>query len=148
MSGLLEWFKSRRESEVIRKTREHALKVNQVVQETQTFIKKAFEGRTPKKTQKRTEEIEHEADILRREIFSILTKGEIDPNAREDLMHIVKRMDDVANNANAAVRRMSLLNVGEFPDELKDTILKMMSHSLECSDMLKECIEKLGIDAT
>jgi hypothetical protein len=40
MSGLLEWFKSRRESEVIRKTREHALKVNQVVQETQDFIKK------------------------------------------------------------------------------------------------------------
>ena len=106
------------------------------------------EGKTPKKTQRRTEEIEHEADILRREIFSILTTGAIDPNAREDLMHIVKRMDDVAHNANASVRRMSLLNVGEFPDELKDLILQMMSHSLECSDMLKECIEKLGIDAT
>ena len=55
MSGLLEWFKSRRESEVIRKTREHALKVNQVVKETQNFIKKAFKGKTPKRTQKRTE---------------------------------------------------------------------------------------------
>jgi predicted phosphate transport protein (TIGR00153 family) len=133
-----------------RKTREHALKVNQVVQETQDFIKKAFEGKTPKRTQKRTEQIEHEADILRREIFSILTTGELlsQPNVREDLMHIVKRMDDVANNANAAVRRMAVLNVGEFPDELKDLILKMMSHSLECSDMLKECIEKLGIDAS
>ncbi len=57
-------------------------------------------------------------------------------------------MDDVANNANAAVRRMALLNVGEFPDELKEMILQMMSYSLECSDMLKECIEKLGIDAS
>lgn len=148
MSGLLEWFKSRRESEVIRKTREHALKVNQVVHETQAFIIKAFEGKTPRRTQKRTEQIEHEADILRREIFSILTTGELNPNEREDLMHIVKRMDDVANNANAAVRRMAVLKVGEFPDELKDLILKMMSHSLECSDMLKECIEKLGIDAS
>ncbi|WP_287588630.1 TIGR00153 family protein [Candidatus Borrarchaeum sp.] len=148
MSGLLEWFKSRRESEVIRKTREHALKVNQVVHETQDFIKKAFQGKIPKKTQKRTEQIEHEADILRREIFSILTTGEINPNAREDLMHIVKRMDDVANNANAAVRRMALFNVVEFPDELKDLISKMMSHSIECSDMLKECIEKLGIEAS
>ena len=63
-------------------------------------------------------------------------------------MHIVKRMDDVANNANASVRRMALLNVREFPDELKDLILKMMSHSLQCSDMVKECIEKLGIDAS
>jgi predicted phosphate transport protein (TIGR00153 family) len=122
--------------------------VNQVVHETQAFIKKAFQGKTPKKTQKRTEQIEHEADILRREIFSILTTGELSqPNEREDLMHIVKRMDDVANNANAAVRRMALLNVGEFPGELKDLILQMMSYSLECSDMLKECIEKLGIDA-
>jgi len=149
MSGLLEWFKTRRESEVIRKTREHALKVNQVVKETQAFIKKAFEGKTPKRTQKRTEQIEHEADILRREIFSILTTGELSkPNEREDLMHIVKRMDDVANNANAAVRRLAVLNVGAFPDELKDLVSKMMSHSLECSDMLKECIEKLGIDAS
>ena len=150
MSGLLEWFKSRRESEVIRKTREHALKVNQVVHETQAFIIKAFEGKTPRRTQKRTEQIEHEADILRREIFSILTTGGelTQPNEREDLMHIVKRMDDVANNANASVRRMALLNVREFPDELKDLILKMMSHSLQCSDMVKECIEKLGIDAS
>ena len=149
MSGLLEWFKSRRESEVIRKTREHALKVNQVVHETQAFIIKAFEGKTPKRTQKRTEQIEHEADILRIEIFSILTTGELSqPNEREDLMHIIKRMDDVANNANASVRRMSVLKVGEFPDELKDLILRMMAHSLECSDMLKECIEKLGVDAS
>jgi predicted phosphate transport protein (TIGR00153 family) len=122
--------------------------VNQVVQETQDFIKKAFEGKTPKRTQKRTEQIEHEADILRREIFSILTTtGElIQPNAREDLMHIVKRMDDVANNANASVRRMALLKVDEFPDKLKELVLNMMTLSLECSDMLKECIEKLGVD--
>ncbi|MFX1464934.1 MAG: DUF47 domain-containing protein, partial [Promethearchaeota archaeon] len=145
MSGLLEWFKSRRESEVIRKTREHSLKVNQVVHETQAFIGKKLKGKTPERTQIRTEQIEKEADFLRREIFSILTTGEIDPNAREDLMHIVKRMDDVANNANASVRRMSLLNVDNFPDELKNLVLKMMSLSLECSDMLKECIEKLGI---
>lgn len=147
MSGLLEWFKTRRESEVIRKTREHALKVNQVVQETQDFIKKAFQGKTPRKTQKRTEQLEHEADILRREIFSVLTKGELSqPNAREDLMHIVKRMDDVANNANASVRRMALLKIDEFPDKLKELVLNMMTLSLECSDMLKECIEKLGVN--
>ncbi|MFX1519998.1 MAG: DUF47 domain-containing protein [Promethearchaeota archaeon] len=145
MSGLLEWFKSRRESEVIRKTREHALKVNHVVHETQAFIEKKLKGKTPERTQIRTEQLEKEADFLRREIFSILTTGEIDPNAREDLMHIVKRMDDVANNANASVRRMSLLNVENFPEELKNLVLKMMSFSLECSDMLKECIEKLGI---
>lgn len=147
MTGLLEWFKLRRESAVIRKTREHALKVNQVVHETQSFIIKAFAGKIPERTQRRTEQIEHEADFLRREIFSTLTTGDLSsPDAREDLMHIVKRMDDVANNANASVRRMALINVEEFPEELKDLVLKMISLSLECSDMLKECIEKLGID--
>ncbi|MCK5588075.1 MAG: DUF47 family protein [Candidatus Lokiarchaeota archaeon] len=145
MSGLAGLFKTRPDSILIQKTREHALKVNQVVHEAQEFIYKTFQGKTPERIQKRTEKTEHEADILRREISSILVKEEFQPNEREDLMRFIKRMDNVANNANTMVRRMALLKTEKIPDELKNLILKMMMLAIESSDMLKECTMQLGV---
>ena len=145
MSGLAGLFKTRPDSILIQKTREHALKVNQVVHEAQEFIYKTFQGKTPERIQKRTEKTEHEADILRSEISSILVKEEFQPNEREDLMRFIKRMDNVANNANTMVRRMALLKTEKIPDELKNLILKMMMLAIESSDMLKECTMQLGV---
>jgi len=145
MSGLAGLFKTRPDSILIQKTREHALKVNQVVHEAQEFINKTFQGKTPERIQKRTEKTEHEADILRSEISSILVKEEFQPNEREDLMRFIKRMDNVANNANTMVRRMALLKTEKIPDELKNLILKMMMLAIESSDMLKECTMQLGV---
>lgn len=145
MSGLAGLFKTRPDSILIQKTREHALKVNQVVHEAQEFIYKTFQGKTTERIQKRTEKTEHEADILRREISSILVKEEFQPNEREDLMRFIKRMDNVANNANTMVRRMALLKTEKIPDELKNLILKMMMLAIESSDMLKECTMQLGV---
>jgi predicted phosphate transport protein (TIGR00153 family) len=144
MSGLAEWFKTRSDSILIQKTREHALKVNQVVHEAQEFIYKTFQGKTPEGIQKRTEKSEHEADILRREISSILVKEKFQPNEREDMMRFIKRMDNVANNANTSVRRMALFKTEKIPDELKNLILKMLMLALECSDLLKDCTIQLG----
>jgi len=145
MSGLAGLFKTRPDSILIQKTREHALKVNQVVHEAQEFIYKTFQGKTTERIQKRTEKTEHEADILRSEISSILVKEEFQPNEREDLMRFIKRMDNVANNANTMVRRMALLKTEKIPDELKNLILKMMMLAIESSDMLKECTMQLGV---
>ena len=145
MSGLAGLFKTRPDSILVQKTREHALKVNQVVHEAQEFIYKTFQGKTPERIQKRTEKTEHEADILRREISSILVKEKFQPNEREDLMRFIKRMDNVANNANTMVRRMALLKTEKIPDELKNLILKMMMLAIESSDMLKECTMQLGV---
>ncbi|MFX1519673.1 MAG: DUF47 domain-containing protein [Promethearchaeota archaeon] len=144
MSGLAELFKKRPNSILIQKTREHALKVNQVVHEAQEFIHKTFQDKRSEKIQKRIERIEHEADILRREIYSILVEEKFQPNERDDLMRFIKRMDNVANNANTSVRRIALLKAEAIPDELKNLILKMMMLALECSDMLKECTTQLG----
>ena len=144
MSGLAEWFKTKPDSILIQKTKEHALKVNQVVHEAHEFIYKTFQGKTPEGIQKRTEKSEHEADILRREISSILVKEEFQPNERGDLMRFIKRMDNVANNANSSVRRLALVKTEKITDELKNLILNMMTLALECSDLLKECTTQLG----
>jgi len=144
MSGLAEWFKTKSDSILIQKTKEHALKVNQVVHEAQEFIYKTFQGKTSEGIQKRTEKSEHEADILRREISSILVKEEFQPNEREDLMRFIKRMDNIANNANTSVSRMALVKTEKITDELKNLILNMMTLALECSDLLKECTTQFG----
>ena len=52
---------------------------------------------------RRVDVLEHEADIMRRDILKNITKTEVKPEIREDLSDLIKRTDKIANAANALV---------------------------------------------
>ncbi|MHA1674391.1 MAG: DUF47 domain-containing protein [Promethearchaeota archaeon] len=95
---------------------------------------------------KRLDQLENEADILRREILVNISKSELTTQMREDLSHVVKRIDRIANTSDGASRRLSGMNSDDFyslGDEILAKILEMVHLSVEITKILYNLIKKL-----
>lgn len=87
---------------------------------------------------------EEEVDSLRRTIFEESTRGSLPLNDREDLMHLVKRLDVMADHVKDSGRNVLLLLEISIPKELWDAYAEMAKNLVECAKALKASIEKLG----
>lgn len=149
MSTLFEWFKSRNEENAINKTLVHAQKVLECVVEFEKGLSYYIEERNVDLALKvffRVTELEHQADGIRREILNMLSKAELTPIIRENLTHLVKRIDDVANAANASARIFIYMNHNDFlslSDEVHKNIMEMVRLSVETAKKLNVMVNKL-----
>ncbi|MHC1590867.1 MAG: DUF47 domain-containing protein [Candidatus Helarchaeales archaeon] len=153
MGSLLEWFKTKREEKVIKRTKEHSKKVFECIFELDKALKEYLKGNL-KQTEsiiQKINQIENEADDIRRSVLLDLSKGEMVPRVREDLAHLVKRLDDVANGANAAGRRLSLLlneESFEFVKLFKNELIQIMKDTIEGCKILHKAVEtQLGSES-
>ncbi|TFG05092.1 MAG: DUF47 family protein [Promethearchaeota archaeon] len=142
MGTLLEWFRSRREAKIIRRIKEDAKKVyNCVVQFKEAlmlFLNDDLKG--AQAAARKVNRIENECDDIRREVMTELTKGELSPQVRNDMAHLINRLDHVADNANAAARRLVILKPGTLK-EIADGLLEMVDKSIEAAEVLRNTIE-------
>ncbi|MHA1519384.1 MAG: DUF47 domain-containing protein [Promethearchaeota archaeon] len=95
---------------------------------------------------KRLDQLENEADILRREILVHISKSELTTQMREDLSHVVKRIDRIANTTDGAARRLSGINPDDFyslGDDIMAKIMEMVHLSVEITKVLYNLIKKL-----
>ena len=89
--------------------------------------------------------LERDADTLRRKIQSDISKGELNPSVRQNLSHLIKRMDDVANCCTGVARRVNTIPLKFWDESSKETIdliLEMMKNTVDCVQFL----DKLVID--
>jgi len=145
LSSLASWFRIRREELAIKMLREHSKKVFNCVTELVHLVNLIMDGGDSDEISmsiKRINEMEHEADIMRRNILEELCKGKLEPSEREDLVHLTKRMDAVANNANAAARRISILDY-KHVKILGGSFVKMVGDAEKCVRKLLETMEAL-----
>jgi predicted phosphate transport protein (TIGR00153 family) len=89
---------------------------------------------------------EEEIDNLRRAIFEESTRGSLPLSDREDLMHLVKRLDVMADHVKDSGRHVLLLLEVNVPTALWDTYVEMAKHLVDCAKALRASIEKLGSD--
>ncbi len=90
--------------------------------------------------------VEHEIDELRRTVFEELTRGSLMSKDREDIMHLVKHLDEMADHVKDAARAVILL--------LETPVLKVMwkqfaqtaEDLVTCATTLRKAIENLGSD--
>ena len=145
MGTLFEWFRSRKEAKIIKKTREHAKKVYDTINEFKKVIIliKKTEFDNVKLGLKRIDDLEHECDDIRREILIELSKGELAPSIREDLAHLVKRLDDIANHANAAGRRLYLIENFAIFTPICDRMLEMMDVTMLAVEKTRTLVDEL-----
>ncbi len=83
--------------------------------------------------------LERDADNLRREIQKDVSSGELNPSVRQNLSHLVKRMDDVANCCTGVARRINTIPIKFWEESSKETIetiLEMMRTTVECGQFL------------
>jgi predicted phosphate transport protein (TIGR00153 family) len=89
---------------------------------------------------------EEEIDNLRRAIFEESTRGSLPLSDREDLMHLVKRLDVMADHVKDSGRHVLLLLEINVPTTLWNAYVEMAKDLVDCAKALRASIEKLGSD--
>ncbi len=144
-----QWFARRRKSKLLEMAdRQMTLAIDTVI-ELEKSINAALKGdkEKAKASFEKLSIIEHEIDELRRTVFEELTRGSLRSKDREDIMHLVKRLDEMADHVKDASRAVILLLEAKVPKEMWKQFAQTASDLVECAITLRKAIEQLGIDS-
>ncbi|NLE05021.1 MAG: DUF47 family protein [Crenarchaeota archaeon] len=88
---------------------------------------------------------EEEVDKLRTEVFKELSKGAaLIADYREDLLHLVKRLDTLADHVKDAARCLEMLGEAKIPDELCKKTVFMTQKLVEAAQVMRQGVEKIS----
>lgn len=144
-----DWFEQRR------KTRGLELAHDQITKAFDTVnwlhkATKAFSDKNFKDSKKYIDNLylaEEEVDTLRTNVFMELSKGAaLVADYREDLLHLVKRLDTLADHTKDAARCLEMLLESDIPSELCDKTVFMTSKLVETAQTLRGAIEKISLN--
>ena len=148
MGSLIEFLKRETALNVLEKTIKHAQIVQQCVRELEVGLKVLLKEENFEKSREnfhKVDLLEDEADKLRREILKDVSRGELNPSIRQNLSHLIKRLDDVANCSTGVARRITTIPYRFWEQSSEETlkiILKIIEITVEAIDNL----DKLVID--
>ena len=146
MGSLIEFLKRETTINALEKSIEHAQKVQECVKELNQGLKLLLKEKEEEKSHKillNVDNLEREADILRRKIQQDVSRGELNPSIRQNLSHLIKRMDDVANCCTGVARRIVTIPFTFWEQSSDDTIniiLEIMDITVECSVFLDKIL--------
>jgi predicted phosphate transport protein (TIGR00153 family) len=144
-----EWFERRRRTKALDLAHEQITKALDTV----TLLHQATKNISEAKNNEAMQQIqtlfkvEEEVDRLRKDVFKELSKGAaLFADYREDLLHLVKRLDTLADHAKDAARCLQMLASIQFPKELCENIVRMTSILVESAQALRGSIEKIAVN--
>lgn len=116
-----------------------------IVGDLESAVKAAVSGKTEetKSLVASIAKAEKEADAMRRGFMDELSKGELPPVDREDLMHLMKRVDMVADWCREATRLLNVIPMEKIPRSLKEAFVEMVAGLMECAFSLRKSIDKM-----
>jgi len=140
------WLTNRRKSKLLEMAdRQMTLAIDTVI-ELEKSINAALRANKQKAIASfdKLSTIEHEIDELRRIVFEELTRGSLRSKDREDIMHLVKRLDQMADHVKDASRAVVLLLEAEVPKEMWEQFAETSKDLVEIATTLRKAIEQLG----
>ncbi|MEM1515101.1 MAG: DUF47 family protein [Candidatus Bathyarchaeia archaeon] len=142
------WFEKRRKDKVLDIAYRQMTLALDTVNDLDRALKAFFAGdrEEAKKVIERLFSVEEEIDNLRRTVFEELTKGALPPRDREDIMHLVKRLDVMADFVKDSARSVLILLNYDVPEEILKAFLDMASDVVKCAATLKESLRLLNED--
>ncbi|MFX0059172.1 MAG: DUF47 domain-containing protein [Candidatus Hodarchaeota archaeon] len=151
MGSLIEYLKRERTLKALEKSIKHAQIVQNCVKELDLGLGILIREKDLDKAHNflhNVDLLEGDADELRREIQKDISRGELNPTIRQNLSHLIKRMDDVANCCTGVARRISTIPI-KFWEQSSDLtinlVLEMMQTTVDCVQYLdKIVIDLLG----
>jgi len=140
------WFEKRRKNKVLDIAYRQITLALDTVSDLERAVNAASAGddERVRKTINRLFSVEEEIDNLRRVVFEELTKGSLPFREREDIMHLVKRLDVMADHVKDSARNVMVLIGSEVPKELWDAYSTMASYIVECASTLRRSLKMLG----
>ncbi|HEX9262612.1 MAG TPA: DUF47 family protein [Candidatus Bathyarchaeia archaeon] len=144
-----DWFEKRRRTKGLELAHEQITKAFDTVTLLHKAMKSFSEGNL-RETRKNIENLftaEEEVDKLRTNVFTELSKGAaLVADYREDLLHLVKRLDTLADHTKDAARCLQMLGDAKIPEELCQKTLYMTSKLVETAQTLRISIEKISLN--
>jgi hypothetical protein len=142
------WFEKRRRTKALDLAQEQITKAIDTVTLLNQATQSMAQGKV-KDAMARVQNLfttEEEVDRLRTEVFKELSKGAaLFADYREDLLHLVKRLDTLADDVKDAARCLVMLSEAELPQELCQNTVHMTSALVDCASALRVSIEKLTV---
>ena len=145
MSELIKWFEKRRETKALATVQHHLALTTGIVEDLEKAIMAAIKN-DEKELQKCIERVansEREADKLRRKVMDEISKGELPPDDRVDLMDLVKRVDMVADWSRESTRVLGAIPMAYVPNSIKNEFIEMVKGAKECTVSLQKCVNKM-----
>jgi len=142
----LKWFEKRRETKAITMMQRHLATTISAVEDLERAVKASVSNNEEeaKASIKRVISAEKEADKLRRTVMTELAGGEMPPTDREDLMHLMKRVDMVADWCRESTRILNATPMQEVPETLKNVAVQMVEGVRECATALRKSINSMA----
>jgi len=142
-----DWFAYRRRTRGLELAHEQINKAFDTV----TWLHKAMKSFSEKNVNDAKKYVTHlylaeeEVDKLRTETFFELSKGAaLVSDYREDLLHVVKRLDTLADYTKDAARCLELLMETDLPPELCQKSVYMTGKLVDAAQMLQSSMEKIS----
>ncbi len=146
-----DWFEKRRRTKGLELAHEQITKAFDTVILLHKATKSFAEGNM-KEAKKHIENLftaEEEVDKLRTNVFTELSKGAaLVADYREDLLHLVKRLDTLADHTKDAARCLQMLEEARIPEELNGKTVLMTAKLVETAQTLRTSIEKISASPT
>jgi predicted phosphate transport protein (TIGR00153 family) len=143
------WFEKRRRTKGLELAHDQITKAFDTVTWLNKAMKSFSEGNV-EETRRHVENLFHaeeEVDKLRTEVFMELSKGAaLVADYREDLLHLVKRLDTLADHTKDAARCLEMLGETKIPEELCEKTVFMTSKLVEAAQTLRSSIEKMSFN--
>jgi len=146
LSELLKWFEKRRETKAMTMMQQHLATTMSAVEDLEKAMKASVSG-NEEKTKALIDRVisaEKEADRLRRIVMIELAGGELPPTDREDLMHLMKRVDMVADWCRESTRILNATPMQDVPETLKKAAVQMVEGVRECATALRKSINSMA----
>lgn len=143
------WFERRRRTKALDLAQEQITKALDTVTLLHQAAQRMLEGKKKEAVQcvENLFKVEKEVDRLRTEVFTELSKGAaLFADYREDLMHLVKRLDTLADHAKDAARCIKMLAESHIPKELWENAVHTTSALVDCAHALRGSIEKITVN--
>jgi predicted phosphate transport protein (TIGR00153 family) len=141
------WFEKRRKTKGLELAHEQIAKAFDTVTWLHKATKSFSEGNftDSKKHIENLYKAEEEVDKLRTDVFMELSKGiALVADYREDLLHLVKRLDTLADHTKDAARCLEMLAEAKIPKELCEKTVLMTSKLVDTAQTLRNSIEKIS----
>jgi predicted phosphate transport protein (TIGR00153 family) len=141
-----DWFEKRRRTKGLELAHEQITKAFDTVSLLHKATKSFSEGNLAetKKYVQTLYKAEEEVDTLRADVFAELSKGAaLVADYREDLLHLVKRLDTLADHTKDAARCLEMLGNVKIPKELCDKTVYMTGKLVDTAQALRMGIEKI-----
>jgi len=145
LSELIKWFEKRRETKALTTIQHHLALTTGIVEDLEKAVKATIRN-DEKEMQRFIERVtsgEKEADSLRRKVMDEISRGELSPIDRADLMDLVKRVDMVADWSRESTRVLGAIPMDQVPKTLQKAIIEMLEKVKECAISVQKCVNKM-----